>query len=63
MAERTPPMRSICVWEHNRRALDFHPKEGLIDVDGTNFHVGPDRQTDRVLVATVGPGMRDASPR
>ena len=41
------------VWERNRRAIAFYSKEGFIDVGSHDFYVGPDRQTDRVLVAAV----------
>jgi GNAT superfamily N-acetyltransferase len=47
------------VWEHNPRAIAFYTKEGFVDVGSTAFYVGPDRQTDRVLVAVVHP----AGPR
>ena len=46
----------LCVWERNARALTFYAKEGFVDVGSTDFYVGPDRQTDRVLMAHVGPG-------
>ena len=41
------------VWEHNLRARAFYAKVGFIDVGVTSFFVGPDKQTDRVLVAPV----------
>ena len=44
------------VWEANPRAIAFYAKEGFADVGSTNFTVGGDRQTDRVLVASAGPG-------
>jgi ribosomal protein S18 acetylase RimI-like enzyme len=43
------------VWERNLRALAFYRKEGFVDVGGTDFFVGPDRQIDRVLVAPIRP--------
>lgn len=41
------------VWERNRRAIAFYSREGFIDVGSHDFHVGLDRQTDRLLVAAV----------
>jgi diamine N-acetyltransferase len=43
----------LCVWERNPRAIAFYTKVGFIDVGSTDFYVGPDCQTDRVLVANV----------
>jgi len=47
----------LSVWERNPRAIAFYAKEGFVDVGSTDFYLGPDRQTDRVLVAEV-PGAR-----
>lgn len=41
------------VWERNPRAIAFYKKTGFVDVGSTDFHVGADRQTDRVFVASV----------
>lgn len=41
------------VWERNPRAIAFYTKSGFSDAGSTVFFVGPDRQTDRVLVAEV----------
>ena len=41
------------VWEHNLRARAFYAKVGFVDMGTQSFFVGPDRQTDRVLVAPV----------
>jgi putative acetyltransferase len=41
------------VWERNARAIAFYRREGFVDVGSKDFYVGPDRQTDRVLVASV----------
>lgn len=41
------------VWERNPRAIAFYAKMGFVDVGGTDFYVGPDRQTDRVMVAVL----------
>jgi hypothetical protein len=30
---------------------------GFVDVGSTDFYVGPDQQTDRVLVAVVPPAV------
>ena len=38
------------VWEENARAIAFYRKCGFVDVGSIDFFVGPDRQTDRVLV-------------
>lgn len=43
------------VWERNPRAIAFYTKSGFVDVGTTAFFVGPDRQTDRVLVSAVPP--------
>jgi len=42
------------VWERNPRAIAFYTKSGFSDAGTTEFRVGPDRQTDRVLVVEVG---------
>jgi len=44
------------VWERNARAIAFYRKCGFIDVGSKDFYVGPDRQTDRVMQATVPEG-------
>jgi GNAT superfamily N-acetyltransferase len=41
------------VWERNPRAIAFYVKCGFSDAGSTDFFVGADRQTDRVLVAEV----------
>ena len=41
------------VWEKNPRAIAFYAKCGFSDTGSTKFCVGPDRQTDRVLVAEI----------
>jgi GNAT superfamily N-acetyltransferase len=43
------------VWERNSRAIAFYKKVGFTDQGSTDFFVGPDRQTDRVLVAPLFP--------
>ena len=43
----------LSVWERNPRGIAFYQKEGFVDVGRKNFYVGPDRQSDRVLVAAV----------
>ena len=43
------------VWEQNARAIAFYKKELFVDVGTTFYMVGPDKQTDRVLVAEVQP--------
>jgi len=48
------------VWERNPRAIAFYRKSGFREAGTTDFCVGSDRQTDRVLVATVGPLAQDA---
>ena len=47
------------VWEQNTRAIAFYKKELFVDVGTTYYMVGPDRQTDRVLVAAVQPRNLD----
>jgi len=41
------------VWEHNPRAIAFYTKAGFVDRGSHDFFVGADRQTDRVLVASL----------
>lgn len=49
----------LSVWERNPRAIAFYVKSGYRDVGTADFYVGPDRQTDRVLVTVVrAPGTR-----
>ncbi|HEY0801222.1 MAG TPA: GNAT family N-acetyltransferase [Steroidobacteraceae bacterium] len=43
----------LSVWERNPRALSFYKKEAFVDVGSTDFYVGSDRQTDRVLLASL----------
>lgn len=43
----------LSVWERNPRAIAFYGKCGFVDVGSTDFFVGPDRQTDRVLLAPL----------
>jgi glutathione peroxidase len=49
------------VWERNPRAIAFYTKCGFRDAGSTEFFVGPDRQTDRVLVTAVDSLRRDAT--
>ena len=41
------------VWERNPRAIAFYAKMGFTQVGSHAFYVGPDCQTDHVLVAPV----------
>jgi len=43
------------VWERNPRAIAFYKKANFVDVGSQIYMVGPDRQVDRVLVASVDP--------
>lgn len=43
----------LSVWERNPRAIAFYGKCGFVDIGSTDFYVGPDRQTDRVLLAPL----------
>ena len=43
------------VWEHNPRALAFYRKQGFVDVGYEDFHLGSDRQIDRILVTPLRP--------
>jgi ribosomal protein S18 acetylase RimI-like enzyme len=43
----------LSVWERNPRAIAFYVKSGYRDVGTADFYVGPDRQTDRVLVTGI----------
>jgi GNAT superfamily N-acetyltransferase len=43
------------VWERNARALAFYRKTGFVAVGSTHYVVGSDRQTDRVLLASLEP--------
>lgn len=49
----------LSVWERNPRAIAFYAREGFVDVGSTDFYVGPDRQTDRVMVARIDDGAVD----
>ncbi|MBA3557734.1 MAG: GNAT family N-acetyltransferase [Gemmatimonadaceae bacterium] len=44
----------LTVWERNARAIAFYGKCGFYDVGATDFFVGTDRQTDRVMVVELG---------
>ena len=46
------------VWELNPRAIAFYAKCGFRDVGTKDFYVGPDRQTDRVMVADLDRSVR-----
>ncbi|MEO5567678.1 MAG: GNAT family N-acetyltransferase [Gemmatimonadaceae bacterium] len=48
------------VWEQNARAIAFYRKAGFQDVGTHDFYLGPDRQTDRVLVIPVPPHKVEA---
>jgi GNAT superfamily N-acetyltransferase len=48
----------LSVWEHTPRARTFYAKCGFADVGTTDFFVGPDRQTDRVLERRLDPPPR-----
>jgi ribosomal protein S18 acetylase RimI-like enzyme len=50
----------LSVWERNPRALSFYKKEDFVDVGSTDFYVGSDRQTDRVLLARLQQPTSDA---
>ena len=43
----------LSVWERNPRAIAFYAKCGFRDAGTADFFVGPDRQTDRILVTNV----------
>jgi ribosomal protein S18 acetylase RimI-like enzyme len=43
----------LSVWERNPRAIAFYKKVGFTDCGSTVFYVGPDPQTDRVMIAPV----------
>jgi ribosomal protein S18 acetylase RimI-like enzyme len=48
----------LSVWEHNPRGIAFYTKCGFRDVGTADFYVGPDRQTDRIMVVPVQPNAR-----
>jgi GNAT superfamily N-acetyltransferase len=50
------------VWERNPRAIAFYAKSRFVDVGVTDFFVGNDRQTDRVLVLDLRGGDADVTP-
>jgi ribosomal protein S18 acetylase RimI-like enzyme len=50
----------LSVWERNPRALSFYKKEAFVDVGSTDFYVGSDRQTDRVMLAGLQSAIDDA---
>ena len=41
------------VWEHNARAIAFYRRWGFADVGTTDFMLGRDRQTDRIMARRV----------
>jgi len=41
----------LSVWEQNPRAVAFYAKCGFVDVGTTDFWMGAEQQTDRVMVA------------
>ena len=41
------------VWERNARAIAYYKKAKFVDVGSQFYMVGPDKQVDRVLVASV----------
>ena len=43
------------VWERNPRAIAFYKKVGFTDCGSTVYHVGPDPQIDRVMIAPLLP--------
>ena len=47
------------VWERNARAIAFYTKAGFVRVGSHDFFVGPDRQTDHVLVAPIAGAITD----
>ncbi len=47
--ERGAATMWLCVWEHNARAQAFYRKLGFTDRGATDFMLGNDRQTDRVM--------------
>lgn len=47
------------VWERNPRAIAFYRRSGFIDVGSTIYMVGPDRQTDRVMVTALSPTSQE----
>jgi ribosomal protein S18 acetylase RimI-like enzyme len=49
----------LSVWERNPRALSFYKKEDFVDVGSADFYVGSDRQTDRILLASLQPAVHD----
>jgi GNAT superfamily N-acetyltransferase len=51
----------LSVWEQNPRAVAFYKKEKFADVGSTFYMVGPDKQVDRVLVASVQAGDTDGA--
>jgi ribosomal protein S18 acetylase RimI-like enzyme len=51
----------LSVWERNQRGIAFYKKEGFLDVGRKDFYVGPDCQSDRVLVAAVRPIHTDVT--
>jgi GNAT superfamily N-acetyltransferase len=43
----------LSVWDRNPRGMAFYKKEGFVDGGRKGFYVGPDCQSDRILVAAV----------
>ncbi len=45
----------LSVWERNPRGIAYYLKSGFVDVGTRDFFVGPDRQTDRVMLYRLVP--------
>ena len=41
------------VWEHNKRAINFYKKNGLVEFDKHIFILGKDKQTDVLMKLTL----------
>jgi hypothetical protein len=51
----------LSVWDQNPRAIAFYRKVGFEDVGSTEFGVGSDRQTDRIMAIIAGTRVRTAT--
>lgn len=50
----------LSVWERNPRAIAFYRKAGFARAGTADFHVGSERQTDLILVASIAAGGQDS---
>lgn len=52
-ARRRAKTMWLGVWERNARAIAFYEKCGFVDVGSHTFHLGSDRQVDRIMARSL----------